>query len=80
MKPIPAELATQLDRVREHVDDDELAALLERMADRYDVAGIRVESGEATIRMRLHRGKHSEFRWNADESVKPRSKGPRLQG
>ena len=80
MKTIPPELAQQLDRVREHVQDDELAALLERMAERYEVAEKRIESGEATIRMRLHRGKHSEFRWNADESVKPRSKALRPQG
>jgi hypothetical protein len=62
-------LLEQLGRVLEHVDDSELAALLKRLADRYQIAKERRETGEATIRVKFHRGAHDQFRWNADERV-----------
>lgn len=51
------------------VPADEIASMLDAMADRYAAARERKESFEATIVVRGHGGEHRELRWSEDRRL-----------
>lgn len=69
----PARIALQVARLTADVSgaplvpEDQLEALLRKLADRYLEARKGSESGEAGLVARFNRGQHSEFRWKGDE-------------